>query len=163
MKRKFLSAVLLSTALVFGPACGEEEEEESADAEACEHLAEGPSTAVTATVVATDAPAVKDDHRRYDIALVDVTGGKGGTVKFAAAEAGDYIIFTSASVAVSIQDANGQTVTPEASTDRSSECTDVKGRHTVPMKVGTHTITFGPTPETAVSVVIEHGEHDHEE
>jgi hypothetical protein len=161
MNRKLFAAVVLSAGLVFG--CGEEEEE-SIDVEGCEHLQQGPASAVTATATATGAPAVKDDHRRYDVTLVDVTGGKGGSVTFAAAAEGDYVLFTSADVQVSIKDANGQAVGIEASTASSSECTEIKGRHTIPMKVGTHTLTFGPTPLTSVSVVVEPDAHaDHED
>jgi hypothetical protein len=161
MNRKLFAAVLLSAGLVFG--CGEEEEE-NIDVEGCEHLQEGPATAVTATATATGAPAVKADHNRYDVTLVDVTGGKGGSVTFAAAEEGDYVLFTSADVQVSVKDANGQAVEIEASTKSSSECTEIKGRHTIPMKVGTHTLTFGPTAQSAVSVVIEPAAHsDHED
>lgn len=160
MNRKLFAAVALSAGLVFG--CGDEEEE-NIDVEGCEHLQQGPATAVTATATATGAPAVKDDHNRYDITLVDVTGGKGGSVTFAAAAEGDYVLFTSADVQVAVKDANGQVVGIEASTKSSSECTEIKGRHTIPMKVGTHTLTFGPTPLTAVSVVIEPDAHSDDE
>jgi hypothetical protein len=159
MNRKLFAAVVLSAGLIFG--CGEDEE--SVDVEGCEHLQEGPATPVTATATATGAPAVKADHRRYDITLVDVTGGKGGSVTFAAAAEGDYVLFTNADVQVADTDANGQTVGIEASTKSSSECTEIKGRHTIPMKVGTHTLTFGPTPLTAVSVVIEPDAHSDDE
>ncbi|MBN1204812.1 MAG: hypothetical protein JXB05_07805 [Myxococcaceae bacterium] len=158
MKLKFFSAVLLSTALLIG--CGDEA---SPDVEGCEHLQEGPASSVNASASTSGAPAVSNDHRRYDITLTDVAGGKGGTVSFAAAEAVHYIIFTSADVPLAIKDANGQTVASEESASSSSECTEIKGRHTFPMKVGTHTITFGPTTQTSVSIVIEEeaGAHEH--
>jgi hypothetical protein len=157
---KLLSVVLLSSALFLG--CGGDKE--NADSEACEHLQEGPATSITATAAATGAPAVSNDHRRYDITLTDVTGGKGGTVSFAAAEAVDYILFTSADVPVIVKDTGGTTVAPEASVKSSSACTEIKGRHTVPLSVGTHTLTFGPTTATSVSLVIEEagGDHEHE-
>jgi hypothetical protein len=157
MKLKLLSVFLLSTSLLVG--CNGDE---NPDVEGCEHLKEGPASSITASATANGAPAVKNDHRRYDITLVDVTGGKGGSVSFAAAEESDYIIFTSADVPVSIQDANGQAVAIEASAKSSTECVEIKGRHTVPMKVGTHTITFGPTTLTSVSVVIEEAAHGHD-
>ena len=157
MKMKLFSAVLLSSALFL--ACGEDEE--SADTEACEHLQEGPASAVTATASGT-GPTVSNDHRRYDIALVDVTGGKGGSVSFAAAEGTDYILFTSADVPVTVKNSSGATVAPEESVKTSATCTAVKGRHTIPMSVGTYTLTFGPTTETSVSLVIEEAGNDHE-
>jgi hypothetical protein len=158
---KLFSAVLLSTALLIG--CGDEEGE-NADVEGCEHLKGGAASSVNAVASTSGAPAVSNDHRRYDITLTDVTGGKGGTVSFAAAKEAHYIIFTNADVPLAIKDANGQTVNAEESVKSSSECTEVKGRHVFPMKVGTHTITFGPTTQTSVSIVIEEeaGEHDHE-
>jgi hypothetical protein len=160
MNKKLLSAALLSTALLIG--CGGDEE--TADSEGCEHLQKGPSTTVNASATTTGAPAVSNDHRRYDLTLVDVTGGKGGSVSFAAAKAADYILFTGVDVPVVSKDSHGQTIAPEASTKSSSECTDIKGRHTVPLGVGTHTFTFGPTTATTVSLVLEEaaGDHDHE-
>ncbi|HVG57065.1 MAG TPA: hypothetical protein VNA24_00820 [Hyalangium sp.] len=158
MKLKLFSAVLLSAALVMG--CGNDEE--TADTEGCEHLQSGPATAVTATANTTGAPAVSNDHRRYDITLTDVTGGKGGSVSFASAEAVDYVLFTSADVPVTVKDSSGMTVAPEESVKSSSTCTEVKGRHTIPLAVGTYTLTFGPTTATTVSLVIEEGSHDHE-
>lgn len=157
MKMKLFSAVLLSTVLLVG--CGNDEE--NADVEGCEHLQEGPASPVTATAGTTGAPAVSNDHRRYDITLTDVTGGKGGSVSFAAAEATDYILFTSADVPVTVKDSGGMTVAPEASVKSSSTCTEVKGRHTIPLSVGTYTLTFGPTTATTVSLVIEESAHDH--
>lgn len=158
MKMKLFSAVLLSSALFL--ACGDEEE--TADSEACEHLKEGPTSAVTASASGTGAPAVSNDHRRYDIALADVTGGKGGSVSFAAAEGTDYILFTSADVPVTVKNSSGATVSPEESVKSSATCAEVKGRHTFPMSVGTYTLTFGPTTAASVSLVIEEAGTDHE-
>ncbi|MFP2924659.1 hypothetical protein ACLESO_05465 [Pyxidicoccus sp. 3LG] len=161
MNKKLLAALLMSTALL-ATACGDDEEgEENVDVEGCEHLQEGPATPVTATLTGTP-PSVSNDHRRYDITLVDGTGGKTGSVSFAAAEATDYVIFTGADVALTVKNASGATVEIEESTKSSTQCTDIKGRHVVPMGVGTHTLTFGPTTAASVSVVIEEAAHDHE-
>lgn len=154
--KKFLAACLLSTALLVG--CSGEEE--SADAEGCEHLQNGPGAAVTATPSASGAPAVSNDHKRYDIALVDVSGQKGGSVTFAASEATDYVFFLGADVPFSVANANGQAVAIEESAKSSSECTDIKGRHVVPLAVGTYTLSFGPTSATSVSVVVEEAAHE---
>ncbi|RKH41600.1 hypothetical protein [Corallococcus sicarius] len=162
MKKNLLSALFLSTALLV-VGCGDDADEAtSGDEEGCEHLQEGP--AVNVTAVATGAgPAVSNDHKRYDIALVDVAGGKGGAVTFAVAEATDYILFTGASVPVKVTNGSGATVEFEESTTSSELCTDIKGRHVVPLTVGTHTLTFGPSTLSSVSLVIEEGgEHDHD-
>jgi len=158
MKMKLFSAALLSTALLLG--CGGDEE--TADTEGCEHLQEGPATSVNASASGTGAPAVSNDHKRYDITLTDVTGGKGGSVSFAASEGIDYVLFTNADVPVTVKDGNGQTVAAEESVKTSSVCTEVKGRHTYPLSVGTYTLTFGPTTATTVSLVIEETGTDHE-
>lgn len=162
MKKNLLSALFLSTALLV-VGCGDDADEAtSGDEEGCEHLQEGP--AVNVTAVATGAgPAVSNDHKRYDIALVDVAGGKGGAVTFAVAEATDYILFTGAAVPVKVTNGSGATVEFEESTTSSELCTDIKGRHVVPLTVGTHTLTFGPSTLSSVSLVIEEGgDHDHE-
>lgn len=161
MNKKLLTALLMSTALI-ATACGDDEEEENVDVEGCEHLQEGPSTPVNATLTGTP-PSVSDDHRRYDITLVDGSGGRTGSVSFAASEAADYVIFTGVDVPVTVTNSSGTAVAIEESTKSSSQCTEIKGRHVVPMTVGTHTLTFGPTTATSVSIVIEKAEHDHDE
>ncbi len=155
MTKKLLSTCLLSTALLLG--CGEVPE---GDVEACEHLQEGPATPVTATTASTGAPAVSNDHKRYDITLVDASGGKGGAVSFAAGEAGDYILFLGADIPMKVTDSAGGAVSFEESTKSSTVCGEVKGRHVVPLEVGTYTLTFGPTTEPAVSLVIEEAAHE---
>jgi hypothetical protein len=158
MKKKLFSACLLTTALLAGCGGGTINE---ADVEGCEHLQEGPSSIVTATSSATDAPDVFSNHRRYDISLVDVTGGKGGFVSFDVAHAAEYILFTGADVPVVVRNAAGEMVAFEATAKASPECTDVKGRHTVELAVGTYTFNFGPTLQGVVSLVIEEVAHEH--
>jgi hypothetical protein len=163
MNRKLLSAVLLSTSILFSAGCGDDEEEtESLDAEGCAHLQKGPATPITATAAASGAPAVNTDHRRYDISLIDVTGGKGGSVTFAVAEEGDYLFFINEDVPMAIRTSGGEVRTPEEVVKSSTECSEIKGRYTVELGVGTHVLTFGPTSKTSVSLVAEHGEHDHD-
>ena len=165
MNKKLLAALLMSTALL-ATACGDDEEpEENVDVEGCEHLKEGPAVAVTATTTGTP-PAVGNDHRRYDITLVDGAGGKTGTVSFAATEATDYVFFTGVNVPLVVRNSSGAEVEIEESTTSSTQCTDIKGRHVVPLTVGTHTLTFGPTSAATVPLVVEeasHEGHDHEE
>jgi hypothetical protein len=149
MKMKRFSAVLLSAALLVG--CGNEE---TVDTDACEHLKEGPASSVTASASATGAPAVSNEHRRYDISLIDVADGKGGSVSFAVAEATGYTLFLTGEVPVNVRDANGQRIEVVASGTGSSECSEIKRRHLFPLGVGLHSITFGPTTESSVSLVI---------
>ncbi|MHB8878407.1 MAG: hypothetical protein ACYC8T_32325 [Myxococcaceae bacterium] len=125
------------------------------DDEGCEHMKEGPAVGVTATDAGSTAPEVKGDHQRYDVTLIDVTGGKGGRVKFAAAEKTDFIFFTGADVPVEVFDSSDAPAAIESSVKSVTACTEVKGKHTVPLDVATYTLSFGPTTETKVSVVIE--------
>ncbi|AGC44715.1 hypothetical protein MYSTI_03403 [Myxococcus stipitatus DSM 14675] len=160
MHKKLLTAFLMSTALLTA-ACGDDTSppEENVDTEGCEHLREGPSTAITATTSGTP-PSVANNHRRYDITLVDGVGGKSGSVSFAASEATDYVLYTSADVAVAISDSSGAAVAIEESAKSSPSCTDIKGRHVVPLKVGTYRFTFGPTTAASVNLVIEEASHE---
>lgn len=158
MMKKLLSACLLSSALLVG--CGESPNE--ADVEGCEHLKEGPAASVTASTSASGAPAVSNDHKRYDITLPAGSGGNVGSVSFAAAEATDYVFFLGANVPLKVTNASGQEVTFEESATKSDQCTEVKGRYVAPLQVGTYTLTFGPTSESRVSLVIEETDHEHE-
>ncbi|GMU07841.1 hypothetical protein [Corallococcus caeni] len=162
MKKKLLSALLLSTALLAVGCGGDDEEEAHVDEEGCEHLQKGPAVSVTAAT-SGNGPAVSNDHKRYDIALVDVAGGKGGAVSFAVSEATDYVLYASAPVPVKVTNGSGAAVEFEESATSSSLCTDIQGRYVVPLTVGTHTLTFGPSTLSSVSLVIEEsGEHDHD-
>src|SRR5688572_777343 len=141
-------------------ACGGDDDTASADAEGCEHLQDGPDVDRTATATAAGAPGVLNDHMRYDITLVPVTGGNGGVVAFAAPEAGGYIFFLDATVPFAISDATGAPVTLEDSATSSTACADIKGRHVADLAVGTYNLSFGPTTATAVSLVIEEEAHE---
>ena len=156
MMKKLLSACLLSSALLVG--CGGEKNE--ADVEGCEHLQEGPAASVSATASASGAPAVSNDHKRYDISLPAGSGGNNvGSVSFAAAEASDYVFFLGSNVTLKVTNASGEAVTFEESATSSTECTNVKGRYVAPLQVGTYTLTFGPTSDSSVSLVIEETAH----
>ncbi|WP_426751271.1 hypothetical protein [Myxococcus sp. Y35] len=163
MKKKLLAAFLLSSALV-SAGCGDDasDEEHGVDAEACEHLQEGPASAVTATLGTDAPPAIRADHRRYDVTLADGPDGKQGSVSFAASEATDFIFYTNADVPFSITDASGASVDIEESTSSSEDCADIKGRHVVPLTVGTFILTFGPTTASTISVLVEEAAHDHD-
>ena len=112
MMKKLLSACLLSSALLAG--CNGEEKNE-ADVEGCEHLQEGPAASVSASASASGAPAVSNDHKRYDITLPAGSGGNVGSVSFAAAEATDYVFFLGSNVTLKVTNSSGQEVMFEES------------------------------------------------
>jgi len=157
--KKLLATCLLSTALLVG--CSGDEEE-SADVEGCEHLQNGPSTPVTATPTLAGIPAVSNDHRRYDVTLVDVGSQKGGSVTFAASEATDYVFFLSEDMQLLVEDSSGEYVDPEEFATGSSECSEVERRYVFPLSVGTYRLSFGPSSAASVSIVIEEAAHEHD-
>lgn len=130
---------------------------ESTADEACEHLTDGPFVDVVASV--DTPPDVSKGHTAYRVALVDVAGGKGGAVAYANATAGDVTIFLSRDVPVVVTGPDGSPIDAEDSLEGSA-CSAIAASHVFPLPVGTSTLTFGPTSETTVSVVIEAG-HDH--
>jgi hypothetical protein len=158
MMKKLLSACLLSSALLAG--CGESHE---ADVEGCEHLAEGPEVAVTASASASGAPAVSNDHKRYDITLPAGSEGNTGSVSFAVSETAHYVFFLGANVPLKVTNSSGAEVAFESTATSSEECTAVKGRHVAELLVGTYTLTFGPTTQSSVSLVIEEEGDVHED
>jgi hypothetical protein len=155
----------LSALALFGAGCGEDdepEEHEDPDVEACEHMKDGPPAAVTAAAAfATTAPAVNNDHKRYDLTLADGVGGKAGFVTFAVPAAGEYILYTSAAVKVAVKSAAMADVTAESTTNTFAGCPEVKGRHVYDLTVGTFVIGIGPETSDKVSLVLEAHEHAH--
>jgi hypothetical protein len=156
--------------------CGEEEEaaatpegeEHSLEEEGCEHMKEGPSMSVTASAQAEGAPVGAGEHTRFDIALVDVEGGKGGYVTIEADEDGEFVLFLGADVPVTISDGGGAEVAVEGS-EPVALCTEVAVAHTFDLEVGAYTLFVGPTEASELRLVFEHagaheeGAHMHDE
>lgn len=135
-------------------------EEHGLEEEACEHFEEGPFEDVTATADGTGAPDVSKGHTTYRIALVDVTGGKGGSVSYAVAEAGELALFLTKDVPVAVTGPDGNALTAEATEKGSEACDAIGASHVFDVGVGTVTIAIGPTTEATVSAVIEAGAHE---
>lgn len=153
--RHSILAALLGSTLAFA-ACGHDDP----DAEGCEHIANGPAQTITAAENTADAPEVGTDHKRYDVGLVDMSGGKGGVVKFASSEHGSYVIYLDVDVPVTVRDARNAQY-PLSSTSSIESCSEVKARHEVHLDVGTYFFSFGPTDAEKVGLVLEQGAHDH--
>jgi len=154
MKKWCMIAVAVS---VFG--CGVKLDE--ADVEACEHIVEA-GKALTATATMSGAPALTDDHERNDLALVDVSGGKGGFAAFTVLENGDYLFYLDTDVPMEILNSAGVPVAFEKTEKSISACKEVKAKYTVGLMLGTYSLRLGPTSETQVSLIVEHGEHSEE-
>jgi len=138
--------------------CGSNDEQghENPNQEACEHLEMGPMVAVTAAGASSaTAPKINNDHQRYDVSLVDLAGSKGGFVTFAAAEAGEFILYTSAPVQLEVKSSAGATVMAESSLPSIPECTLVKGRSVYDLTVGTYVIGISGASADKVSFVVE--------
>lgn len=139
-------------------ACGEDHDHADPDVEGCEHLEGGPFVAVTAEATLGDAaPSVADDHRAYTVTL---PAGDIGHVKFAVAEAGDYLFFLDQPVDVEFS--AGAVITPEQSTTSSPACATIRGRHLVPLGVGTTFLRLSSATIDAVNLVIEPSADDHD-
>lgn len=161
---RLLTAAACAATLLGAPACGDDHEEhgESTEAEACEHLADGPFQAVSAAADQSGGlESINYPHTRVDVALVPVEGGNGGWVSFAADEDGDFGVFMDADVPLAVFDAGGDPVAFEASATGSAVCDAIGAVHTVELAVGTYALQLGPTSATTVGIVVEHLEGDH--
>ncbi len=152
MKTPFLSLCSLAVLLI---ACGGKTN--PVDEEGCEHLQGGPSVTLTAVAVADGGtpPPVTNDHRRYDVTLPPRPDGTfGGVVQFAVSEALDYTFFLNADVPLSLAGPAGE-VAFDSTAQSSEVCAEVKSRKQAKLAIGTHRLTFGPTPTKVVQLVIE--------
>jgi hypothetical protein len=170
---RHLSALSLIFAMACSPSSGDDahaghEHETGEDGpvphatveEACTHAELGPFVDVTAAADAMGAPDATREHSLVRIALVNVMDGKGGTVTYAADEAGEYAIFATNDTPLTIAKADGTAVTVEESIDI-DDCTEVAKAYMVDLEIGTYTIALGPTTEMSVGLVIEHLKKGH--
>jgi hypothetical protein len=162
LMRKTMKVGGLAMALFLGAGCTGDVPNENE--ELCLHLSSGTGVPVTA-VASGDASGavVDDDHKRYEVALVDVEGGKGGMVTFNAAEAGDYVFALGADVPLALKGPDGATITFSGVQTGALGCPQLRKRLVAELPVGSTTLTFGPTTEPSmVPLVIEHlGEEGH--
>jgi hypothetical protein len=136
---------------------------ESAEAEACEHLAEGPAAAVAAVSPGTaGAPSVSDDHKRYDITLSAADNAATGVVEFASEAAGEHSFFFNAEVGLQITGPDGTVLTADHAHTSSTLCTDIKLWAVYDLDVGTYTLQLTTAEPVTVGLVIEAG-HGHAE
>jgi hypothetical protein len=142
-------------------ACDEHHHDEDPVAEACEHLGGAP-TPLTAAATATGAPEVKADHKRYDVTLGDVSGGKAGVVSFTSTQKGHLLVFLSVDVPVLAKASTGLDVTLNASS-KTATCPTVKAWYEYEVGVGRYDFTLGGAGNTTstVGMVLETQTHEH--
>lgn len=165
--KKFLNITVALSLSLFAVACGDSEdpdhdahsgEEESIEAEACEHMVDGPATAVTAGATEADAANTSVDdwkHKRVDVALSDDgSGGFAGYLTYEAAETAEYVFFTSGEFTVQIDGADAE------ATNAVAECTDVQSGLVFDLEVGEHVVFINST-SNSVSLIAEEVAGDH--
>lgn len=141
---------------------GEGHHDADIDEEACEHFTDGPFNPVAATADATSAPLVGAEHTAHQIALPSDGAMNGGFVAYESSEATDIVFFLDADVPLEIRDGSGMIVPVEASCEPmacSDACDTIRGRHVVPLTVGTFSLELGPTAASTVALVHEGAGH----
>jgi hypothetical protein len=139
-------------------ACGDSHDDDpDPDAEACEHLQEGPFHDRTAGADADDsAPQIAADHAAY---RVTIPAG-GGFVRFAAPAAGDHGFYLSEAVAVTFRDGAGTPIAPEETLTSIAACQEVAVKHVVELAVGTVFLELADDA-ARVDLVVEPLDHEH--
>jgi hypothetical protein len=144
-------AAVMAVALVGCPEEGTEVEQEL-----CLHLRTGEMHQVTAAE--TNPPPIAADHRRYEVTLADVGTQKGGSLSLVVEHGGEFIFGLGRDVPLEVRQANGDVVPVESVSRGSAACAELAATHTYELAVGSYTLVLGPTPETTVSIVVEHDE-----
>ncbi len=155
------SCVLLAS-LSLLPACGAHGLEEI-EAEACEHLEEGPFEPLVATADAESAPTGDQTHVSYEVTLLPDEGGSfGGFVAFESAEGGEYYVFSDAEVELSFWSGASIPVLSECEGSPCSEtCGLIARRYQLELPSGRTIIELRGASTAEVSLLVEAGEHDH--
>ena len=127
--------------------------------EGCEHLQQGPATAVTAGAEATGAPAGYFEHQRVDVTLADDgNGGFEGYLTLNIPAAGEAVFVLDPTTTLGLS-AGGTAITAESSEDNPSECAAASRLVIFDVGVGEHILhvqsAAGSTASAEVSYVLE--------
>ena len=159
----FLAALFLLAAACGTPEPTRAERLAALDHDACEHLANGPSRAVTASAEAASAPTVFDvEHTRFDVTLADLGGNPAGVVKFTVPEAGEYVFHGVSALTLALQNASGAAVPFVETKVGVSDCSTAS-RWIADLAVGTHLLTVTSGDTAPVQLMLQHlesPEHD---
>jgi hypothetical protein len=149
-----LPLLALLALLALWAACGGEEAPTPAD-DGCEHMINGPSDALAAIAEPTgDAPDMVEHHVRYEITLAGDAAPYGGHVDLIMDEQGQFAIFVSPGVPLTVLDSSGEDVPPEAIETDVKACAEVSAGYTFELGVGTYRLSLGPSEEPEVQVVV---------
>jgi hypothetical protein len=123
------------------------------NASACKLLQTGPFVPVAgATTFSLTAPAINSDQQAYRIAIAKRNAAH---VSFMVPAAGVYVIFTSTAAPLAVFAQDGEMINLTNLRMSIPECPEVKGRHTLTLKMEGQIIRLGPDPAAAsVDVVI---------
>jgi hypothetical protein len=153
---------LLLASLSLLPACGAHSLEQI-EAEACEHLEEGPFEPLVATADPDSAPTGDQTHVSYELTLLPDEGGSfGGFVAFESAEGGEHYVFSDAEVELSFSNGGALAVTSKCEGSPCSEtCGLIARRYQLDLPPGRTIIEVRGASTAQVSLLVEAGEHDH--
>lgn len=155
MKNNAISWITMSLLALAGACGGDDPVQVSPGEDACEHMIEGPIQSLTAAADAgTDAPDIGEEHVRSDILLVEAGALKGGVVDLVIPDAGEHTLYLNTDVPIAVLDGTGAEVAAVATESSVDACAEVSLGHTFDLGVGTYALTFGPTAEALVQVVV---------
>jgi hypothetical protein len=130
---------------------------QTANGQACQLLKAGPFTPVTGKVMYTftdQPPPVLNDRKAYRITLP--APSRVGHVSFKVPAPGEYVVFTSRALPVSVYTWDGVIINSKTVAGSVSECGEVKGRESFDLLVDTksHILRFGPGSDGTVDLVL---------
>ena len=149
--KKYLSLLLVFSLSIFSLACGDDHDHDHDDHDH-DHDAHSEESI---EAEATDTSVDDWEHKRVDITLNDNGDGTfSGYVTYEAAEAAEYVFFTSGELTLQI---DGATEESSAAVD---ECTDVLNGLTFDLEVGERIVFISASTETVSIVAEEGGDHE---
>ena len=162
--KNFLTLTIAMSLSLFTAACGESDVDGLA-AEACAHMVDDLTTAITAgssEAEATDTSPSDWLHKRVDLTLADDgNGGFWGFVTYEATEETEYMFYTGSEVTLQIDGLDPETTTSVTA------CTEVTSSMAFDLTRGDH-IVFVSSPVQTISLVAEevrghhsHSDHEH--
>lgn len=152
----FLAGMVTVLSLAACEDAHDEHAHESPEAEACEHLADGPAISVVAGATQSEAlPNTAVEHTRIDVGLVAVDASQGGFVAWEADAAGAVSFYLDADIPLVVSTATGEAVAVTRVAG-SEVCAEIAVRYDATLDVGTYTLAFGPTERDTVRFVAEY-------